>query len=186
MGHHTFDSDRAAQLEEAGRRYRYLSRDELLGALAPDGDEVVADLGSGTGFYTDDIAPHVGGVHAVDIQEQMHEFYREKGVPENVSLVTSGIADLPFEPGALDAAVSTMTYHEFASDEALAELTRVLADGGRFVVADWRAGGNGEAGPPLDERYSATAAADALAAAGFERRREETRPETFLLVVQAR
>jgi len=181
MGFHTFDAARADKLERPERRYRFLSAEELVGALDLDGDEAVADLGSGTGFYTDDVALHAGHVHAVDVQAAMHDYYREKGVPENVDLVASGVADLPFADGALDAAFSTMTYHEFAGDDALAEVARVLAPGGRLVVADWAATGRGDAGPPLDERFDAATAAGALRDHGFGVDREAVRPETFLL-----
>src|SRR5699024_4662304 len=158
MGHHTFDADGADKLERPERRYRFLSTEELLWALALSPADTVADLGSGTGFFTDDIAPHAREVYAVDIQEAMHEYYEEKGVPANVELVTTGVDDLPFETETIDAAFSTMTFHEFASDDALAEVRRVLAPTGRIVIGDWSATGTGENGPPLDERYSADTA----------------------------
>ncbi|QHS16796.1 class I SAM-dependent methyltransferase [Halopenitus persicus] len=182
MGFHTFDVDRAAQLEEAGERYRYLSREELLAAIDPAPDDVLADLGSGTGFYTDDVAPHVGAVHAVDVQAEMHDYYREKGAPENVAFVTSDVADLPFEADALDGAFSTMTYHEFAGEDALETLARVIVPGGRLVVADWSADGDGEAGPPVAERFAPGDVTDALSATGFDVVRAAERPETFLVV----
>ncbi|MBZ6496866.1 class I SAM-dependent methyltransferase [Natrinema longum] len=182
MGHHTFDAERADKLEEAEQRYRFVSAEELLWALSLSPDDTVADLGSGTGFFTDDVASHAGAVYAVDLQEAMHEYYREKGVPENVDLVTSDVSDLPFADGDVDAAFSTMTYHEFASDEAIAEIRRSLAPSGRLVIVDWAATGTGEAGPPVEERYSADEAADALREAGFEIEHEAVRPETFLLI----
>ena len=185
MGHHTFDASRAENLERPERRYRFLSTEELLWAVAPSDDDTVADLGSGTGFYTDDLAPHAGHVYAVDVQEAMHDYYREKGVPEAVELVTSGVSDLPLDDGTLDAAVSTMTYHEFASDDALAEIRRVLAPGGRLVVVDWAAAGSGDPGPPIEERYAADEAAAALRESGFDVEHEAVRPETFLLIATA-
>ncbi|APW98405.1 SAM-dependent methyltransferase [Halobiforma lacisalsi AJ5] len=182
MGYHTFDAERADKLEQSGQRYRFVSAEELLWALSLSADDTVADLGSGTGFFTDDVAPHAGTVHAIDVQEEMHEYYRQKGVPENVTLVTSDVSDLPFDDDALDAAFSTMTYHEFASDEALAEIRRVLATDGRLVLFDWTATGSGTSGPPLDERYSPDEAVDALRNAGFTVEHEAVRPETFLLI----
>jgi len=182
MGHHTFNASRADKLERAGRRYRYLSAEELLWGLDLDGDQTVVDLGSGTGFYTDDVAPHAGLVHAVDIQPAMHEYYRDKGVPENVDLLTTGVSDLPFSDGSIDAAFSTMTYHEFASEAGLAEIHRMLAATGRLVVVDWAATGTGSAGPPVDERFTATEATDALREAGFRTDHVAVRPETFLII----
>ncbi|WP_299264439.1 class I SAM-dependent methyltransferase [Halorientalis sp.] len=186
MGHHTFDAGEAAKLEDAAARYRSVSRAELLWALGLTGTETVVDLGSGTGFYTDDVAPHAERVYAVDVQEAMHDHYRAKGVPANVGLVTSEIEDLPFDDGELDAAVSTMTYHEFATDTAFAELARVLPSGGRLVVADWSADGPGEDGPPVDERFTEDEAATAFEAAGFDVEFRATRLETFLVVAARR
>ncbi|MEF8800503.1 MAG: class I SAM-dependent methyltransferase [Halolamina sp.] len=180
MGHHTFDVERADKLEDAAR-YRYLSAEELLWALDLSGAETVADLGSGTGFYTDDVAPAADRVWGVDLQSAMHEQYREKGVPENVDLVTTDVADLPFDDNALDAAFSTMTYHEFASEESLGELARVIHPGGRLVVADWAASGEGESGPPADERYGLGDAVTALEEVGFTVEFEAIRTETFLV-----
>lgn len=184
MGFHTFDADRADKLEDP-ERFRFCSREELLGALDPASDDRVADLGSGTGFYTRELAPFSGTVEAVDVQAEMHNAFREYGVPENVSLVTADVADLPFADDALDGAASTMTFHEFATPDSLAELRRVLAPGARLVVADWTATGRGEEGPPLAERYDAADAESLLADAGFAVRTATDRPETLFVVAEA-
>ena len=182
MGHHTFDPARADRLEDAAARYAVCSRDELVAAVDPQPTDTLADLGSGTGFYTDDLAARVERLYAVDIQPEMHELYREKGVPDTVELVTSDIETLPFDDGQLDGAFSTMTYHEFATPEALAELARVIRSGGRLTTVDWDGDGEGERGPPCEERYTADEAVDALEAAGFEIIHLESRPETFCCV----
>jgi len=184
MGFHTFDADGADRLEDAARRFRSCSAEELRWALDAGADDVVADLGSGTGFYTDVVAPAVETVYAVDVQPAMHEYYREKGVPVNVELVTSDVEDLPFSTGTVDAAFSTMTYHEFASEAALREVGRVLAPGSTLAIVDWAATGTGDQGPPVDERYSAEEAAAALAEAGFTVEHTAVRPETFLLIAR--
>ncbi|MFB6269231.1 MAG: class I SAM-dependent methyltransferase [Halobacterium sp.] len=184
MGFHTFDPERAAKLDDPAR-FRYCSRDELFAALAPRPDARVADLGSGTGFYTREVAPFAGRVDAVDVQSAMHDEFRDRGVPENVALVTADVADLPFADGALDAAFSTMTFHEFASADALVRVRRALAAGGRFVVADWSAAGDGDDGPPLAERYDAADAESLLSDAGFDVSRVGERPETLFVVAEA-
>jgi len=181
MGFHTFDVDRADELEDVSR-FRYCSRDELVGHMAVGPEAVVADLGSGTGFYTDEVAPFVGSVYAVDVQPEMHDRYRAKGLPENVDPVTSDVASLPLADGELDAAFSTMTFHEFATPESLRELDRVTADGGRVVTVDWTAQGTGDPGPPLDERYDAATAVEKFRAAGFTIDHSVERPDTFVVV----
>ncbi|GAB6880666.1 class I SAM-dependent methyltransferase [Halorubrum gandharaense] len=187
MAFHTFDVAKADRLEDPGR-YRFCSREELVAALdlpEREADATVADLGSGTGFYTDDVAPYAAQVYGVDIQSEMHDLYREKGVPENVTLVTSGIEDLPFEDDALDAAFSTMTYHEFATPATLAELARVLAPGGRLVTVDWARDGDGADGPTVEERFTSAEAATAMRGAGFTIESASLRRETFVIVAEA-
>ena len=183
MGFHTFDVDRADALDDPGR-YRFCSREELLALLDPAPTDVVADLGSGTGFYSDEVAPFVATLYAVDVQTAMHDIYREQGVPESVELVTAEVEALPFGDGALDAAFSTMTFHEFATDAALAELARVVRPGGRVVTVDWSADGDGADGPTTDERYDLGHAVSAFADAGFKTTHAVARRETFVSVVR--
>ncbi len=177
MSPHRFDPEAAEKLEELDR-YRYLSRDELVGALDPNPDDVVADVGSGTGFYTRDVAPHVGDLQAIDMQEAMHEEFQTRGVPENVSLVQAKADDLPFADGHFDALYSTMTFHEY-DDGGFDELFRVLKAGGRLVIFDWTATGTGDRGPPLDARFDVESAVRRLETAGFDVTSSRDRPETF-------
>ncbi|ERG94875.1 class I SAM-dependent methyltransferase [Haloquadratum walsbyi] len=183
MGHHTFDIERADALEDPGR-YEYCSREELLAALdigpTTDTDAVIADIGSGTGFYTDAVAPCADLVYAVDVQSGMHDRYRTKGHPANVSFVTAEASSLPIESNKLDAAFSTMTYHEFADPDALSELARVIRPGGRIVTVDWSKCGSGESGPPRSERYELADAVRESAAAGFTTVDATSRIETFI------
>ena len=184
MGYHTFPLENADALEDP-TRFRFCSQEELLDLVDPSPAAVVADLGSGTGFYTDELAPFVDHLYAVDVQSGMHDRYREKGVPGNVELVTAGVEDLPVPDGALDAAYSTMTYHEYATAGTLAEVTRALRPGGVHAVVDWTSEGTGERGPPTDERYDLETAIGHHREAGFAVERARTRPETFVLSARA-
>jgi ubiquinone/menaquinone biosynthesis C-methylase UbiE len=181
MGFHTFPIERADALEDPSR-YRYCSREELLELLDPTPDDTVADLGSGTGFYTDDVAPFVETVYAIDVQSAMHDRYREKGAPSNVEFVTTEVSSLPFDDDRLDGAFSTMTHHEYAADDAFDELARVIRPGGRLATVDWSADGPGDDGPPVDERFSLEDAIDQLEASGFTIETARERPETFAIV----
>lgn len=183
MGFHTFDPERAADLEDP-TRYRWCSEEELLSLLEPHPAMTVADLGSGTGFFADGVAPHVGTVYAIDLQGAMHEFYREKGVPSNVDLLEAAVEDVPLPDDALDAAFSVDTFHEYASEESLAELARVVRPGGRVVTVDWSATGDREAGPPLSERFALGDAVSLFSEAGFTVTRAEERRETYVCVAR--
>ncbi|MDZ7850954.1 MAG: class I SAM-dependent methyltransferase [Halodesulfurarchaeum sp.] len=176
---HTFDPESAHALEGEDR-FRYLSRDELVSALGEAKGGIVADIGSGTGFYTREVAPFVERLHAVDVQDEMHEHFAERKIPSNVELVLAPARSLPFETSTLDGLFTTMTYHE-VEESAPAEFARVVRSGGRLVVADWSKHGAGQRGPPLAERKSASGATAELEAVGFDVTRARERPETFFI-----
>lgn len=178
--------EKADRLEEPSR-YRYLSAEDIYAHLNPEPDWTVADLGSGTGFYTDDVAPWVELVYAIDLHQAMHDAYREKGVPDNVELVTTEVSFLPFDDGDLDAALSLRTFHH-GVDDALDEVVRVLGPGGRLVVVDWSATGAGERdrGPDPADCYDLATAQSLLLEAGFEIRSARERRETFAVVAVKR
>ncbi len=181
MGYHTFPSDRAAGLNDPDR-YRICSEEELLWLLDPTPDATVLDLGSGTGFFTSDVDPFVDRVLAVDIQQVMHDHHRDNGVGPATSLLTAAAETLPVATDTVDAVFSTVTYHEYATPDTLAEIKRVLVPGGRHVVVDWSKTGLDDTGPPLDERYSLTEAVDQHREAGFTITHQAERPRTFTLV----
>ncbi|MCU4925937.1 class I SAM-dependent methyltransferase [Halobacteria archaeon AArc-dxtr1] len=183
MGFHTFPVERADALEDPSR-YRFCSREELLEMLALDTGDVVADLGSGTGFYSRDVAPFVDTVYAVDVQEEMHEYHREVGVAAGVELVTAGVDALPFADDELDGAFSTMTHHEYADEETMAELARVIRPDGRLVTVDWSADGTGEDGPDVDERFGVGEVVAQIEDAEFVVERVHDRPETLAVVAR--
>lgn len=173
--------DRIDRLRDPSQ-YRYLSGEELRYLLNPDPEWVVADFGSGTGFYTDEISPVVKKVYAIDILEEMHEHYRDYGMPSNVEPITADFADTPFDDGDLDGAISTRTFHH-GFETALDEIARVLRDRGRFVIVDWSATGAGERESPANEEYFDLATVQSLLiAAGFEIRVARERRETFVVV----
>jgi len=77
-----------------------------------------------------------------------------------------------------------MTHHEYASDETMAELARVIRPGGRVVTVDWSATGTGEDGPDPDERFGPEDVREQFEAAGFTVERVHDRPETLAVVAR--
>lgn len=179
---HTFDVANADRLEDVGR-FRYCSRDELVALVGRESERVV-DLGSGTGFYTREVAPYVGTCLGLDVQREMHGIHRQHGQIGNVELATAEVDAIPLATDAVDAAVSTMTFHEFCTPEGLEEIARVIRPGGRFANVDWSAEGAGEDGPGMADRQSAASAAALVREAGFAVERAEERPETFVLLAR--
>jgi SAM-dependent methyltransferase len=163
--HAPLSPDRARRLADPRRLETQLSEQDLARLLALRGDEDVVDLGSGAGFYTDRIAGLTTGiVYALDIQPEMHEVYRSRGVPANVRLVVGDVTRLEFAAASLDLACSVSTWHETGGVIDLAGLARALRPAGRLVIVDWRKEpDSAEGGPPLDIRSGKEEVAGSLA-----------------------
>jgi SAM-dependent methyltransferase len=179
-------TDRIDRLEDP-EQFRYLSGEELRTFLDPGPEWTVADLGSGTGVYTDEIAPTVDTVYDVDAYAAMHERYEERGCPANVELLTADVAEIPLDDGVLDGAVSLRTYHHGVA-EALPELARLFRPGGRLVVFDWSATGAGERerGPPAESCFDLATVQSQLLEAGFRIGSAQDRRETFVVTARYR
>lgn len=175
MEEHIIDAEKASKLEDESR-YRFLSREELLKHLEI-GDTVV-EIGSGTGFYTDDMADAVEKVYGIDFQEEMHEFYRDKGQPGNVELIHSKASDIELED--IDVIVSIFSFHEINVEKALETFSEVLKDSGKFLIFDWSSEGTGDEGPPLGKRFNAESAAEEISKF-FEIKHTVEREDTFFV-----
>jgi ubiquinone/menaquinone biosynthesis C-methylase UbiE len=175
MDDHVLDAERAETLED-DRRYRILSREELLADV--ESDDTVVDIGSGTGFFTDDIAARAAKVYAVDFQEAMHEYYREKGLPDPVETVHSTAAAVAVEDA--DLVVSILSFHEIDLGRALRTFSEVLGDDGRLFVVDWSANAATDVAPPREKLYSAADASKKVAEL-FDVIESEERFDTFKL-----
>jgi SAM-dependent methyltransferase len=162
--HTLFNPDRARHLNDVSRLETQVSKNDLVRFLALRGDEDVADLGSGSGFYTDIVAGLTSGVvYAIELQPKMIGAYRERGLPGNVRIVESDLRHLPLSPGSIDVAYSISVYHEVRGDLGLDDLLPLLREPGRLVIFDWRTDPESwESGPPASIRFDKTAVADSL------------------------
>jgi SAM-dependent methyltransferase len=105
-----------------------------LAALHLAGARRVLDVGCGEGQISRLAAglPGVERVVGVDPTVAQLTLAAERG--GGVALARAGAAALPFPDGSFDAVVACLVFeHIGAVDEALAEVGRVLAPGGRFV-----------------------------------------------------
>lgn len=116
----------------------------VINALALKPDDVVADIGAGSGYFTFRIAPLVpkGKVIAVEIGPEMIEHLEQKKAflkQENVivqrgQMDTSGLA-----ANSVDVAFMVDAYHEFSHPkEMLKSIVRSLKADGRVVFVEYR------------------------------------------------
>jgi len=121
---------------------------------------VVAEIGSGPGYFTLRLARAVGPsgrVYAVDPEPAMLDALRARLRRDGVRNVTPilGLPDDPLLPsGACRLALIVNAYHHFADGPALLRrLARSLHPRGRVVNIDWDARET-PVGPPLERRVA--------------------------------
>src|SRR6266852_5760573 len=122
-------------------------------ALAPDA--VVADIGSGTGYFAARLAHFVpkGRVYGVDTEPDMVKYLAERAKREGLANLVSlaGAPDDPRLPAKVDLILMVDVYHHIA-DRAnyFAKLRDSLKAGARLAIIDFR--DSAPMGPPKTER----------------------------------
>ena len=121
--------------------------DSLVNALEIPVGASVADVGSGTGYFTWRLAEKVGPkgkVFAVDVRQAMLDLTAEtvkKHELANVEFVLGGESDPRLPAASLDLILIANAYHEFSEPEAMVTAAkRSLKPDGRLVVIEFAEG----------------------------------------------
>ncbi len=107
--------------------------------------DVVADIGTGTGYFARRIASLLpqGKVLAVDIQPEMLAMLQaelEANGIKNIEPILGQIDRPNLPPNSVDLALMVDAYHEFAyPHEVMEDVVEALHPGGRVVLAEYKA-----------------------------------------------
>ncbi len=149
--------------------------DELIGALHIQPGASVADIGSGTGYFTWRLAEKVGPqgkVYAVDVQQSMLDETRktvEVHKLTNVEYVLATDKSPRLSERSIDLAFLAYAYHEFAEpQETMLAIRRALKPGGRVMILEYA-------------KESKIAPASPLHKMSFEEIRREIEPLGFAI-----
>ena len=110
--------------------------------LAPD--NVVADIGAGTGYLSFRIAPLLteGKVLAVDIQPEMLEiidFFKQEKNISNVEPILATLTNPNLPDASVDLALMVDAYHELEyPQEVMTGIVKALKPGGKVVLVEYR------------------------------------------------
>jgi len=145
------------------KRATWQKPDWVVRALGLRRGQVVAEIGSGPGYFTLRLARAVGPsgrVYAVDPEPSVLDVLRQRLRRFGIHNVTPvlGLGDDPLlPPGACHLALIVNAYHHFEDGPALLRrLARSLVARGRVVNIDW-ATRETPVGPPLERRVAAAA-----------------------------
>jgi ubiquinone/menaquinone biosynthesis C-methylase UbiE len=132
--------DRRAGGYEGGAtsRWRDPVQKASLAALDLTGDDLLLDIGCGTGAASRAASAVADLVVGVDLAPEMIRWATElaTGV-QNVRFVIADSEQLPFDDGAFTAVLCSNSFHHYPDPlRAVREMGRVLASGGRLVIGD--------------------------------------------------
>ncbi len=167
-----FDASRAHILD-ALERLTWLPPTQVLESLRLNSDDIIADLGAGTGYFSIPMAMEAaqGKVYAVDSQREMLDLLANRlsaQIASNVELVEANADSTGLSQNSCSLVFMANVWHEFDDRAAvLHESFRILTRPGRIAILDWRPDVERVAGPPVEHRLSPQTAVDELAAAGF-------------------
>jgi ubiquinone/menaquinone biosynthesis C-methylase UbiE len=181
-----------ARLEDP-QRDAWQKPDEVLKILNLQEGQVIADIGSGSGYFTTRfaraLAPLKGRVMALDVDEGMVAHLRQRLTQEQLKNVTV-IQVPPHDPLLIDQSVDVVficdTYHHLEDREIyMKKIRKGLKPNGRVVIVDFYKREGIPVGPPMSMRLSEETVQKELQAAGLHVTEKVTAlPYQYILIAQ--
>ena len=186
---HSFgDAQKWAQVFDDPKRDAWQKPHEVIQALALKPDAVIADIGSGTGYFSARFANMVpkGRVYGVDTEPDMVKYLSDRAKREGLRNITAvaGAPDNPRLPEKADLIILVDVYHHVENRERyFRQLQQSLKPGGRLAVIDFRM--DSPEGPPKSARIAPDRVKAELKSAGYALAQEHSfLPNQYFLVFQ--
>ena len=186
---HSFGgAEQWAQIFDDPKRDAWQKPHEVIQALALKPDAVIADIGSGTGYFSARFANMVpkGRVYGIDTEPDMVKYLAERAKREglkNITAVTGAPGDARL-PEKADLIIMVDVFHHIA-DRAryLKKLQGSLKPGGRLAIIDFRM--DSPDGPPKSARIAPDRVKTELKGAGYALIQEHAfLPNQYFLIFQ--
>jgi SAM-dependent methyltransferase len=186
---HSFgDARKWAQVFDDPKRDAWQKPHEVIQALKLKPDAVIADIGSGTGYFAARFAHMVpqGRVYGVDTEPDMVKYLSERAKREGLKNVVA-VAGKPGDPGLpekADLIIFVDVYHHVDDRERyFRQLQNSLKPGGRLAIIDFRM--DSREGPPKAARIAPEQVKNELKRAGYGLAQEHGfLPNQYFLVFQ--
>ncbi len=128
------------------RRFRDVDKENaaIIAGLDLQEDQVLVDVGCGTGVFAVQAARRCARVHAVDVSAAMLDYTQRKAQSQGLTNVIchhGGFLTYVHTDGPVDAVTTSMALHhlpDFWKQKALARLNAMLRKGGRIFLAEVR------------------------------------------------
>ncbi len=188
---HSFSgAEQWAHVFDDPKRDAWQKPHEVIQALNLEPDAVIADVGSGTGYFAVRLANMVpkGRVYGVDLEPDMVKYLADRAKREkrhNVVAV-AGASDDPRLPEKADFVLLVNVYHHIDDRERyFRNLRASLKPGGRIAVIDFRM--ESPDGPPRPARVAPQRVIEELDRAGYQvTEKHDFLPNQYFLMFQPR
>ena len=160
---------------ESNIRKRLLPARKTLLKLGLNKGDAIADIGSGTGYFTFSAAKIVGKgntVYALDISTDMLSVIENKVLEEKISniktiVVTEDSFDI--DSDTIDFAFICSVLHEIDNlDLTLKEIKRIIKTSGKLAIIEWKKI-KSNFGPPINHRLEPLVIINKLHKIGFKK-----------------
>ncbi len=178
-----------AQYFDDPKRDEWQKPHEVIQALGLAPNSVVADIGSGTGYFSVRLAHFVpkGRVYGVDTEPDMIKYLKDRIKRDGLSNVISlaGKLNDPQLPTRVDLILMVDVFHHISNrDHYFKTLKHYLKPGGRIALIDFTE--TSPMGPPVEERIAPARVKSELIEAGYEVAAEHAfLPNQFFLIFKA-
>jgi len=156
---------------ERPEREKEENTSKLLKNMNIQPDDVIADIGAGSGYHVFKMAPNAKEVFAVDIQPEMLQSIREKmqesGI-DNIEIVKGSEESVMLPNNSVDKVLMVDVYHEFRFPvEMAASIKSAVKANGEIYLIEYRAE---DKSVPIKEihKMSEAQAVKEMNAAGFK------------------
>jgi ubiquinone/menaquinone biosynthesis C-methylase UbiE len=184
---HSFSgAEQWAHVFDDPKRDAWQKPHEVIQALALGPDAVVADIGSGTGYFAVRFANMVpkGRVYGVDVEPNMVRYLAERARREHLENVVAvaGAADDPRLPEKADLVLMVDVFHHIENRASyLRKLRASLKPGGSIAIIDFRM--DSPEGPPQAARIAPEGVIAEFKGAGYTLAKEHRfLPNQYFLV----
>ena len=186
--HRFAGAEKWAQVFDDPARDAWQKPHEVIQALALKPDAVIADIGSGTGYFSARFANMVpkGRIYGVDTEPDMVKYLAERAKREglkNLTAVTGAPGD-PRLPEKADLIIMVDVYHHVEDrDRYFRRLRDSLKPGGRIAIIDFRM--DSPNGPSKSARIAPDRVKAELKGAGYALVQEHAfLPNQYFLIFQ--
>ena len=188
---HSFSgAEQWAHVFDDPKRDAWQKPHEVIQALDLEPDAVIADVGSGTGYFAVRLANMVpkGRVYGVDLEPDMVKYLAERAKREKRDNVVAlaGAPDDPRLPEKADLVLLVDVYHHIDDRERyFRNLRAALKPGGHIAVIDFRL--DSPEGPPRTARIAPQRVIEELDRAGYQvAKQHDFLPNQYFLVFEPR